>query len=93
MSEQTRPCEICKQPIERERIAALPATRLCTEHARQIAKFGGEFRATATTEGTGQKTGRGVVAINQTRNTDAIEKLRAAYEAAKGQSADGGGST
>jgi hypothetical protein len=80
MSEKTRLCEICKKPISAGRLEAQPATRLCAEHAREIAKYGGEFRTKATTEGTGAKTGIGVVAIDQTRNNEAIEKLRAAYE-------------
>jgi hypothetical protein len=63
----------------------VPATRLCADHARAILKYGGEFRATATTEGTGQKTGRGVVAINQTRNVEALEALRAQYEETQAQ--------
>jgi hypothetical protein len=80
VSEGTRPCEICRAPIEAERLEAVPETRLCAEHAREIAKYGGEFRATATAEGTGQKTGRGVVAVNKVRNAEAIEKVRAEYE-------------
>jgi hypothetical protein len=66
----------------------VPATRLCSEHAREVVKYGGEFRATATTEGTGQKTGRGVVAISQTRNSEALEALRAAYEESRAQRDD-----
>ena len=62
----------------------MPQTRLCAEHARLIAQYGGEFRATATAEGTGQKTGRGVVAVNQIRNAEALAKLRADYENATG---------
>jgi hypothetical protein len=75
-----RPCEICRRPIEPDRLDALPNTRLCAEHARAIVKHGGEFRATGTTEGTGPKTGRGLVAVTKVRNTEAIEKLRAEYE-------------
>ena len=37
-----RNCEICKKPIDPERADAIPDTRLCTEHARQIERFGGE---------------------------------------------------
>jgi hypothetical protein len=80
VSEGTRPCEICRRMIESERLEAVPETRLCADHARAVAKFGGEFRATATAEGTGQKTGRGVVSVNKVRNTEGIEKLRAEYE-------------
>ena len=80
MPEATRPCEICKRPIEPERLEAVPQTRLCAEHAREVVKYGGEFRATATAAGTGQKTGRGVVAVHQVRNAEALDKLRAEYE-------------
>ena len=44
----TRPCEICGQPIDPERLEAVRDTRLCGDHARQIAKYGGEFRISAS---------------------------------------------
>ena len=44
MVAKTRPCEICMKPIDAERCAANPKTRLCIEHANQIRKYGGEFR-------------------------------------------------
>jgi hypothetical protein len=92
MSAKTRPCEICLKPIDPGRAEAVPETRLCGEHARQIVQYGGEFRATATTEGTGQKTGRGIVAIRRTRNDEAIGRLRADYEASSRQVEGGHGS-
>ena len=49
---KSRPCEICMQPIQPERIEILPDTHLCCDHARKIAKFGGEFTITAVRERT-----------------------------------------
>ena len=43
MSEKTRPCEICRKPIEPGRVEVLPDTRLCAEHARRIDRHGGEL--------------------------------------------------
>jgi hypothetical protein len=84
MSATTRPCEICRAPIDPERIEVLPETRLCTEHARQILKYGGEFKVTVTRERTSKegslKRNYGGVTPSQTRNHEAIEKLRAEYE-------------
>jgi hypothetical protein len=48
MSTNTRPCEICGQPIDPERIEVKPETRLCVKHAHMIEKYGGEFIVTAT---------------------------------------------
>ncbi len=84
MSTQTRPCEICGKMIEPERIDTLPATRLCTEHGRQIQKFGGEFITKATVERTsregGIKINYGGVDTTRERNDEAIAKLRQAYQ-------------
>lgn len=80
MSTKIRFCEICKQPIHPDRAENVPETRLCATHAEEIAKYGGEFKATGTIEGTGQKTGTGLVAIGRTRNTEALERLRRDYE-------------
>jgi hypothetical protein len=81
---KTRPCEICKALIDPERLEAVPATRLCTEHARQIAGFGGEFFITADHERTSKpgslKRNYGGVNINKRRNADAMNRLRAEYE-------------
>ncbi|WP_425400730.1 hypothetical protein [Aeoliella sp.] len=77
-------CEICKQEIEAERAEALADTRLCTKHGREIQQFGGEFRVVATQERSSKagslKINYGGVATSKERNTEAIEKLRDAYE-------------
>src|SRR5262249_12048426 len=84
MSVKTRPCEICGQPINPERIEAVPATRLCVEHARMIGKYGGEFIVTATQASLGKggslKKNYGDVSIQKTRNTEALRKLREEYD-------------
>lgn len=89
MSEQTRPCEVCGAPIDPERIDALPETRLCTEHAKQIAKFGGEFLLTATQTSLGKdgslKKNYGDVSVRQKRNTEGVRKLIEEYDR-RGQS-------
>jgi hypothetical protein len=80
-----RGCEICKQPIEAERAEADPMTRLCVKHAREIAKFGGEFRTVISEDVTSKqgslKKNVGGVTTNRVRNTEAVLKLREAYEA------------
>ena len=84
MPSSTRPCEICKQPIDQERLEVLPETRLCTEHARMIQKFGGEFIVTATQERTSKagslKRNYGGVSTSKTRNLKAMERLREEFE-------------
>jgi ribosome-binding protein aMBF1 (putative translation factor) len=84
MSIKTRPCEICGQPIDPQRIEILPETRLCVEHARSIGKFGGEFLVTATQASLGKggslKKNYGDVSIQKKRNTEALRKLREEYE-------------
>jgi hypothetical protein len=83
MSEKTRPCEICGQLIDPERVEILPETRLCGEHARQIEKFGGEFIVTSHLERTSKagslKRNYGGVTTTKTRNHEALRKLRDAY--------------
>jgi hypothetical protein len=78
-----RLCEICNAEINPERAEALPETRLCTEHARQIEKLGGEFRLSSSVESTGKvgslKKNYGGVNVSKTRNYDAVEKLRKKY--------------
>lgn len=85
MSTKTRPCEICKQLIEPERIEAIPETRLCTEHAREILRFGGEFVVTTSTESLGKagslKKNYGGISMQKTRNKTALEKLRREFDA------------
>src|SRR4026209_1230650 len=77
-----RLCEICKQPIESERVEGMPDTRLCGEHARQIQEFGGEFIMTAEQERTSKagslKINYGGVSTSKTRNHAALERLREA---------------
>ena len=87
MSTTTRVCEICQQPIHPERLECVPDTRLCVEHARQIAKYGGEFRLSATHDRTSKqgslKKNYGGITAHKTRNHGALEKLRAEYEQLK----------
>ena len=94
MAEKTRPCEICGQMIDPERIEVLPETRLCSEHARMVGKYGGEFIVTGTQTSLGKggslKKNYGDVSIDKKRNTVALEKLRAEYEES-GQSRQGPG--
>lgn len=84
MSDQTRPCEVCGTPIDPERIDALPETRLCTEHAKQIGKYGGEFLLTATQASLGKdgslKKNYGDVSVRQKRNTEGMRRLIEDYD-------------
>ena len=80
MTEQTRPCEICLQPIDPERVDALPETRLCTEHARMMSKYGGEFLTRASRVSLGKagslKKNYGDVSITKRRNKVGLQRLR-----------------
>ncbi|MFO0876250.1 MAG: TraR/DksA C4-type zinc finger protein [Gemmataceae bacterium] len=84
MSEQTRACEICGAVISAGRLEAVPETRLCIEHARQIGEYGGEFltRGVQTSLGKGGslKKNYGDVNVVRKRNIDGIKKLRDDYE-------------
>jgi hypothetical protein len=84
MSEQTRPCEICGQPIEAERLEVIPETRLCITHARQIEKLGKEFIVTGRLERTSKegslKRNYGGVTPSKRRNEKAIRRLREEYQ-------------
>lgn len=85
MTVKPRGCEICKKPIDLERLENDSQTRLCTEHARKIQKFGGEFLITATQERTSKekslKRTYGSVSVQMTaRNHEALRKLREEYE-------------
>ena len=88
MSGNTRPCEICGQPIDSERIEVLPETRLCVEHAKAIAKHGGEFIVTGTQASLGKggslKKNYGDISVEKKRNTEALRKLRAEYQELRG---------
>jgi hypothetical protein len=84
MPEKSRPCEICGELIDPERIEVVPETRLCVEHAKTIAKYGGEFIVTGTQASLGKggslKKNYGDVSIDKKRNTEALRKLREEYE-------------
>ena len=79
----TRLCAICRQEIDPERVEVLPETRLCTEHARAIQKYGGEFKVTYHQESTSKvgslKKNYGGITPNSHRNDDALRKLREDY--------------
>lgn len=80
-----RLCAICKQEIHPDRVDAIPATRLCADHAAQIGQYGGEFTTTAAQDRTSKagslKLNYGGIATTQIRNNLAMERLRDAYEA------------
>ncbi len=76
--------------IDPERAEFVPDTRLCTEHARAIEKYGGEFKMTFTQSSLAKpgsmKRNPGDVAVDsKARNENALEKLRAEYERATGE--------
>ena len=81
---RTRLCQICKAPIELQRLEAMPKTRLCSEHAREIRRYGGEFIVTAELERTSKpgslKLNYGGIATTETRNEEAIQQLLDDYE-------------
>jgi len=80
-------CIVCKAEIEAERIQSIPATRLCAKHAKEIERFGGEFKLSASQERTSKqgslKVNYGGIATNSTRNEEALNKLLDEYEAAQ----------
>ena len=84
MAERIRQCEMCGLPIDQERVEAVPETRLCSEHARMIAKYGGEFLMTGTQSSLAKagslKKNYGDVSVEKKRNTAGLEKLRAECE-------------
>ena len=78
-----RYCQICKQEIEKDRAEGVPDTRLCIQHANEIAKYGGEFTAVGT-QSSLSKTGSlkknyGDVGIERHRNHDAMNRLLEDY--------------
>lgn len=81
-------CEICKQPIEPERFDSDPKTRLCSRHAEEIKKYGGEFKPAASEEKTSKATSLkhnygGGISVTFIRNQEAIDQLREDYLAQK----------
>jgi hypothetical protein len=93
MASKTRPCEVCRSLIEPERIEAIPETRLCAEHARQIAKFGGEFTLSSTQESLGKagslKKNYGGITPQKTRNATALRLLRDEFAASRSEGDEG----
>ena len=79
-----RRCMVCKREIEIERAEGMPATRLCTEHGREIEKYGGEFTLSASQERTSKagslKLNYGGITTTSTRNEKAIGLLLDEYE-------------
>jgi hypothetical protein len=80
-------CEVCGEAIDEERAEALPATRLCTVHAQEAGKFGGEFLLSHKTEVTSKqgslKKNYGGVSTSQRRNNKAVERLKDEYHKKK----------
>jgi len=80
-----RLCVVCKARIDEERIEAIPETRLCTEHGREIQRYGGEFVVSGFQERTSKpgslKLNYGGISTSKARNDEAIEILRDEYEA------------
>ena len=83
-----RLCAICKQEIEMDRIEAMPETRLCTKHGKEIEKFGGEFKMSATQERTSKqgslKLNYGGISTERVRNDEALERLKDEFEKKQG---------
>ena len=46
-----RLCVVCKKQIEEGRIDAIPGTRICVEHGKEIQKYGGESEFLHLTNG------------------------------------------
>jgi hypothetical protein len=80
---KVRMCEICKQPIDPERLEGSPETRLCREHAAEIQKYGGEFLMQAVQERTSKagslKINYGGITTTRTRNVEGIRRLKDEY--------------
>ncbi|MBY0230289.1 MAG: TraR/DksA C4-type zinc finger protein [Gemmataceae bacterium] len=78
--DETRYCAICGEAIGAKRAKFLPHTRLCITHAREIDKLGGEFKLKAASTSLGKsgslKKNYGDVSVTQSRNDDALRKLR-----------------
>ncbi len=75
---------VCKQEIDPMRAEAMPDTRLCAEHGREIEKFGGEFKLSASQERTSKqgslKLNYGGISAQRVRNDLAMEKLLDDFE-------------
>ena len=79
-----RLCIVCKQEIESDRIEAIPATRLCTQHGEEIQAYGGEFTVSASQERTSKqgslKLNYGGISTSSTRNENALSRLLDDYD-------------
>ena len=69
--------------ISNERLDAIPETRLCTQHANEIQKYGGEFVLSAEQEKTSKKSSMkvnyGGISTTSRRNNIALEQLKEDY--------------
>jgi hypothetical protein len=55
MTDRVRLCARCKEPIDQERLEAVPKTRLCIECAAHVDEtYGGEFRSRVKETKTGR---------------------------------------
>lgn len=88
MSTAARPCEICQQPIDPERLDVIPETHLCTDHAKQIQQFGGEFLVSFSQERISKpgslKRNYGGITPSKSLNHEGIARLRDAYQSQRG---------
>jgi hypothetical protein len=77
---RTRPCEVCGKPIEALRLEAVPDTRLCEEHGRQVNEFIYVRQERVVRGKESSLKGTGIeITQKKSRNTAAIKKLREAY--------------
>jgi hypothetical protein len=71
--------------IEPERASAIPETRLCVTHAKEVTKFGGEFIVTAQQSSLGKagslKKNYGDVTTSKARNHEGLAKLKELWDA------------
>ncbi len=78
-----RGCAVCNELIEEERAENDPETELCQIHAKEITKYGGEFKPKATDERTSKSTSMkinyGSVSVERVRNKEAVKLLREDY--------------
>ncbi len=84
MSSRLRKCEVCRQWIAPERVATVPQSRLCIDHAWSIEDFGGEFKLQFYQERTPKagslKVNYGGIITRLVRNQNAMERLIERYE-------------
>jgi len=77
---RTRPCEVCGNAIEALRLEAVPDTRLCEEHGKQVNEFIYVRQERVVRGKESSLKGTGIeITQKKSRNTAAIEKLRDAY--------------